>query len=486
MPEKIVNTTGNTKTSQKPTRKSSLFASGKQKSFSEVFVCRLEDETIQGLHLRKTGTGLVSRCVTVATVAEATNLKKTLGRKCPIVVLLGKSKYLLKVLDVPKVATEEVTTLLSLEIEALLPHDYGAVEISYQPVPSEKEGYQTYQTHICRREVLSEEISILSRFDLKADYILPSAAIWKAVFEFLDVEIDLLVATVDVNQLEIAENRKGHSFGIRVINSSGSGEDNTQLERGLIDCIRPILTETSPDDLPLKIGWLGQGCPSYLSNGRLDFQDISHHITHRIGTDDSGSHPGAFLEIAGGALLALRHPEILQVGNMLPREMTLRRQQKSMYIRMACAMTCFLLASLLTWAALKIAIFRYQNLNSNLTQEISLIKTEGEFVGRRIRQLKAVTAARETRNHFVNILEGLYEATPAGLTYSYVELGDNGKVRLRGQAESLSLPFLVPERLEKQSMFEQVLLRDAGQMKRDAGTITEFRIDCRLSRGEQK
>lgn len=486
MPEIDSNPTRNTKTTPKPSRNSFSFARGKKKSFSEVLVCRLDNETIQGIHLKNTGSGLVSRGVTVTTVEEATNLKNSLGRKCPIIVVLGKSKYLLKVLDVPKVATEEVATLLSLEAEALLPHDYGAVEISYQPVPSKREEYQTYQIHLCRREALSEEISVLSRLDIKVDYILPSAVIWKAVFEFLEVEIDLLVAPVDVNQLEIAENRKGHTLGIRVVDSSEHKTDGSQFEKGLIDCIRPILTETSPDNRPLKIGWLGRGCPSYLSNGKLDFQDISHHITHQINMDDSDSRPNTFLEMAGGALLTLKRPDFLQTCNMLPREMTLRRQQKSIYIRMACAMTCFLFAGLLTWAALKIAIFRYQKINTNLTQEISFIKTEGEFVGRRIQQLKAVTAARDTSNHFKNILEGLYEATPAGMTYSYVELGGNGEVRLRGQAESLSLPFLVPERLEKQPMFEQVLLRDAGQMKRDAGTITEFRIDCRLSQGEQK
>ena len=102
----------------------------------------------------------------------------------------------------------------------------------------------------------------------------------------------------------------------------------------------------------------------------------------------------------------------------------------------------------------------------------------------RIEQLRAVRAARSTDRDFYRVLSGLYEATPEGVSYSQVNLGAEGGLHLRGQAESLAMPFLLPERLEAQEAFEQVLLQDAGQVKKAGGSVTEFRIDCRLSRAD--
>jgi len=129
-------------------------------------------------------------------------------------------------------------------------------------------------------------------------------------------------------------------------------------------------------------------------------------------------------------------------------------------------------------------MFRYGRVRRSLGERISAIRAEGQTIGRRIEQLRAVRAARSTDRDFYRVLSGLYEATPEGVSYSQVNLGAEGGLHPRGQAESLAMPFLLPERLEAQEAFEQVLLQDAGQVKKAGGSVTEFRIDCRLSRAD--
>jgi hypothetical protein len=176
---------------------------------------------------------------------------------------------------------------------------------------------------------------------------------------------------------------------------------------------------------------------------------------------------------------------VFYTGNLLPNEKAIQQVQRIFYKHFIAAAMVVVCSLLVIYGSLKIAIFRYERFSSDLNKKISLIKTEGEEVGRRIDQLRAIQTARRTRNDFYDVLTGLYNSTPQdAITYSQVELTEEGVIHLRGQAKMLSQPFAMPEKLEKETIFEQVLLKDAGQAKRGGRSITEFRIDCKLRRTE--
>jgi hypothetical protein len=148
---------------------------------------------------------------------------------------------------------------------------------------------------------------------------------------------------------------------------------------------------------------------------------------------------------------------------------------------MAAIFFCAALA--IAFAALRVSLTRSQALEADLSAGIARIKSDGEAVERQIRQLAAVRSARASRNDLSRVAAGLVEATPPEVTYSQIELTETGRLRLLGQATSLSMPFLMPERLEKQPAFRDVMLYDAGQQKRAEGSVAEFRIECNLRRG---
>ncbi|MEM1330082.1 MAG: hypothetical protein AAGG07_05940 [Planctomycetota bacterium] len=109
------------------------------------------------------------------------------------------------------------------------------------------------------------------------------------------------------------------------------------------------------------------------------------------------------------------------------------------------------------------------------------IRVAGRAVEHRLEQLGVVAETRTTRGHFARVLVGLHRASPAeGLSFSRIELQRDGKVVLRGQADALSLPFQLPERLEADRAFADVVLTDAGQSRRGRGTVSEFSAEARL------
>jgi hypothetical protein len=177
---------------------------------------------------------------------------------------------------------------------------------------------------------------------------------------------------------------------------------------------------------------------------------------------------------------------LLHTANLLPRRLVLAAKARAVYRTLAVAGASLLLAVVLLYSALQIAIHRYRRVNEDLTERIGRIKAEGEAVGWQIAQLEAVRSLRASSGDLLEIIAGLTEGTPREITYSDVELLDSGDIRLHGQAESVSLPFLLPENLQKQPQFKRVVLQSVGQKQQGAGSATDFRMDCELARKSYK
>jgi hypothetical protein len=431
------------------------------------------------VYLNRANSHIESQQLIATTAKETSTFVETLGKKCFTVGLLPKSKYFAKVLEVPNVQSQELPTMLALEAEALFPPDFGPIEISYRRLPSLRESYQKYEVYIARRNELGEYVSILQRLGINVDFILPSAVIWANLFDAGDVP-DLFVASAGSDQLEAAASYRDRAVAVRTI-EAGQG-----LDRSLVEFIRPFLDPAVPEAAPLVIGWIGTHHPIYLENRRVVFKEMNHLLPGVSETRKNDPEQNALLHVSAVALLKLGPDVAAGTANMLPRDIVLRKEKRLLYRSLAVTAASIVCTLFLVFLALKIAGARYDATSRELAGKIAAIKTEGDAVGRRIEQLKAIRAARVTRSDFYSVLAGLYEATPIEplevVTYSQVQLDEDGGLSLHGQAKSLSWPFLLPERLEKEAAFEEVLLKDAGQSKRGEGSIAEFRIDGKLKR----
>ncbi|MGE5608214.1 MAG: hypothetical protein ACM359_03080 [Bacillota bacterium] len=453
---------------------------GQKGRLTQVFVCLPLEGAVHGIHLRLQRSGRESRAIRIAAVSEWKKASKELGGRCPVVAILPKSLYLVRTVELPPVAGEEVSPMLKLEVGAHLPPEFGAVEISYRPLDPRKEGNPGYESYVARRQELNDYLARLIAVGIYPDLILPSCVVWSLLLDQAQ-GTDLLVASLGAEQLEAASRSPVGAVNIRTI-AAGHGDGRAEIiQRSLIEYVRSLLMQRSLEREAVAIGWFGSGCPSHLANGRILFRDIAEVLPGIRGTEEPADAVSLTLRCFAEGLLAAGEDWALQLSNLLPSEVVDRKQQRAVRRLTLLGGLLVLLACVLAGVALKIASHRYRARMADLSARIALIRREGESVGRRIEQLQAIQAARATCNDFTQVIAGLCDSAPAGLSYSNIDMDEDGRIRLQGQAESLAMAFLLPEQLEKQGGFLDVQPGDAARSRKGEGTIAEFRVNCRLS-----
>jgi len=249
----------------------------------------------------------------------------------------------------------------------------------------------------------------------------------------------------------------------------------------LAECIRSLVAQASPESFPLTIGWIGKRCKIPIAAGSVILKEIEPTYEHVFCGEKEVDHE-TFMDAAAFALATHCPVSLLNTVNLIPKTIRDKRLQSTIRRNVIGGLGILFTALLLAYVAIEIAIRRYDSVFTDTNSKVLAIKANGEKIGRRIEQLEAIRAARSTRNDLYHILDALHRATPSDISYSNVELNENRQLRLRGQAKSLALPFLLPQELEKERAFSGVVLKDAGQVKKSGGTITEFRIECTLGK----
>ncbi len=464
--------------------KGARFASGSGKTpFAELFVCQLVDGVAHCVHIRRGQSPKEAHSKTITSVSEAQQALSGLDKRCPIIAILPKSFYLTKTLEIPKVPLRQVPVMLGLEVEAILSREFGPAEVSYRLLTPEGDNRNRYEVYISRQKVLKNHLNSLADLGLRPDFIIPSAFMWQRVLAN-SRQVDLFVTfSSATGQIETASSGPDGQMFIR---SFPVSDDSLwpSSKRDIVECIRSVFmqSQSKPDSSPLTVGWIGENCPSFSVNGRVVFRDITQRFVPEQNQKGNKQDPEPLVCITASSLLNGDDAESLRAANLLPRQIMLQHSQRSIHKNLIIGATLVVLGLILVCIALKIAIKRYGTRNTDLSQKIALIRTSGEAAGRKITQLKAIQAALMTKNDFYNVVSGLYSATPHGVTYSHVELKDSGEMTLRGQAESVSLPFLLPEKFESSPVFDNIVLQSAGQKTKGSGSITEFRLTCQLRR----
>lgn len=399
-------------------------------------------------------------------------------KKSILIVCLPKSRYLTKTLHIPQVEPHEVPSILRLEAEAQLPADYGPIEIAYTPLAgSEENGYRSYWVYICQMEVLDRCLSELSAYSILPQMILPSSVCWQQFFRQYP-DFNAVAVPVNENGLEVSfPDAQG-----RVVTRTLSLLPEEGQESGIIRCISSALGSGFAEEKDFTIGWFAPDQSVQTNSGRVRFLNLPDFLDNSVLDGEAliRQHPGSFL--AANLLLQDSLRGVGATENLVPSELLHRFEVQRLYRKTAMGFLAILLGLIVVFAALQASIYRYERITEHLHNQIERIRQEGLYAGKQIEQLKAVHAAVRTRNDFNELLLGLHEATPFGITYSHIELLKTGEVRLRGSSPSLSSLFLLPERLEKQPLFERVQLEDAGQTNRSGGSIAEFVIKMQFMR----
>ncbi len=385
------------------------------------------------------------------------------------VALLPKRCYMVRCVDAPRLPAAEVAGALRLEMEAGLPADFGDFSVSWRVVGSDRADRVRYEVYVARSDALEAWAAKLSGAGCPADVVLPAAVAWAGCFDLCD-DVSMFVAPLgEPGQMESAARKDDGTVSVRTLRADADHPE--ALVRGLTEEVRRLRSAPGGDG-PLRIAWLGDSQPPECGDG-IEFVDVGR----QAGAADAAVIPA----LAGRALLRAGDDELLRTADLTPRPAAGDVAARGLYRKAGLVSIALLAACALFYTGLQVLAYRSRAMASYYGAAIAGIESEGEAIGRKIEQLRALTDVRRTRGSFQGVLKGLYAATPDGVTYSQVDLTGEGELRLRGTAVSLAQAFVLPERLEEQAPFEQVLLRDAAQSQRGDGTVTEFRVDCLLA-----
>lgn len=447
----------------------------------EVVICDFFNDQLACCHLRKKNGRITTTVYSIDSAQDIRRLKRDASRECRFVAVLPKSAYLARTVQLPLIDPNQMQEMIRLEAEGLAPAGFGSFEFAHcckKDDQTDRRRFEIFLARSCEMEVF---LSHFQRYGVTPDVILPSQVLWDAILNRTP-NIDVLACACGGSGVELACRHAEESILVRSVKgSSTTSRYRQEMTDALVEFLRSTSDENSLNAAQRTIGRLGQDCPEIPLNGDVSVYDVSRDvgIDQRIDIDSKKVSTSSL--IAGLLLLDGDLAPIWSTANLLPAGIQSKRDHRLVYQSLMVTAAATITTVLLIYAAIQVAIWRNQSANEEILQKIVVIKDEGALIGSRLKQIELLRDANASRRRFLNLIEGLHHATPLGVTYNKLTLTADGQVRLRGQAASVALPFELPEKLDAQPIFKDVLLQDAGSVQRAGGSLTEFRIDCQLA-----
>lgn len=407
-------------------------------------------------------------------------LDKPRDTNARMVCLLPKRHYLVRTAVLPQTSYENVRAMVQLETQTEMPADYGELEIAYRKACDNGNGYSTFEVYVAKRKELETALSRLKDAGIIPDLILPSAVVWANVLH--QSQSHWLASTVGANQVELAALSKSRMLLLRSLAMDDISPASGRISAGITEFVRSVLSETQCPGSELKVQLGSRAKPEPLNNSEgIEWQRV---VSQSILSPTSNEHPTgvtAFL-LSAAELYFQQTDESSTSYNLLPVEF--QRSKDRGVVRRYSIRGAILLAVCiaLVWLLCQVMAYRYQRIGRDVAKSVESIRIEGQSIGAKIQQINTAHQVMESRDLISRTLNALLIATPKGASYSVVDVSMDGTVRLQGQAESLSQCFLLPESLVQSGMFQDVNMRDAGQVTKGEGSIAEFRIECKLKK----
>lgn len=439
----------------------------------DMILYRLSGDLVRAEAVLRRGRQLKIRQALLRTPADKAALLGKGKRRSFVIGVLPRLDYLSRVVEVPPAPADEMSSMIALRAEASVPPGFENAEISYARIGTTHQGLVRCQVYIARRDKVDEQIAALRKTGLVTDYVIPSATVLEAMFAELG-NCDLLVVETANGRLETAFREPTGELSVRACDDERRGE-SVGIPSAVIESLRSLMGRRSREAEPLKVLWIGRNVPQS-QNEQFSVEAVTPEAP-------VGNEEDVALQVAGPAMMRRADQQMLGTANLLPRSIRLK-QQREQGLKTAGIGAAMAMAAI---GCLHLSLIIRSNMYERRYQEVSHaasnIRRQGEWLGRRREQLTEVRQARHTSTYFYDVLRGLYYATPEGITYSHIDFMPDGRIRLRGQATSMAMPYRLPNELERRGVFRRVLVRDAGQRKHADGTMIEFSIEGQLDVG---
>ncbi len=396
-------------------------------------------------------------------------------RRAPAYLVLPKSSYVLRDIELPAASAHDTERMLALEAGTNVPDELAPVETGHVALeaPGERDGFHRFEIYAARRATLLAAQAAMTERSMRAPCIVPSALLWRWMLARLAPDTVVAMETGE-GTVELARLDAVGTLTVRTAHLDAAS---------LGEALRPLLPpagaiEDGPDGMR-DVPWIGPHWPAE-DIGPLRFVDARDvdALTEIV------PHATEEPMLATAALLLRQHARDvrLRTANLLPSSLGSALAQRRQRRRLVTASACLLAALLFLVGALHARVYRLDRALAQLQQETEHVRAAGRLVGIQLEQLRQVHAAQRTVNDLQDVVGGVLDATPEGVAYSRLALQPDGRLDMEAHAASLSVLYTLPERLESVPAFTDVSSHGAGQRDFAGGAVAEYRLSARLQR----
>lgn len=438
------------------------------------------------------------------------------------VAILPRNHWLTRVVELPWAEPEERAAMLRLEAEASVPGGFGAIETGHRLI-SRSGGTAFWEVSIARQGVVEAVVEACRASEQELEAVVPSSLVWDRLLRCSgsgsqggllmaatwdaspDQEGEAEVAfrgadgSVVARSLRWAPGRSATAANLRTVGEALTAAREAHQAWGKASGLgrkdgaadHAADSADSAGDRPRTAWWTrarrGANAAPQETPHRVDGMALPPGVwpvesakgALALLDRASGSSTRHILEAASAAGLGSADDPVIASASLLPRGHHRRRQRRVVARQLAVGVAGAVCGVSLLGGALTVAAIRWEVASAELLAVIKTIDRDGEEVGEKLERLSAVAEARTSRDDFGSVLLALHRVTPSqGISFNQVQRSPEGQLQVRGQADSLAMPFELILAMEADSAFRNVSLKDVGQTKKVGGTVVEFRLEA--------
>ena len=473
---------------------------------SELVGIDLSNNCLKIAHLRASEiVSLLSKDVSGLSDEEVSRAIKglyaELKAKGPRVISVIPSTMLItKNIEIPSVNPQEIKDIINLQAGRHTPYSREEIVVDYIEIGNYKHSYTKILLVIVARSVLKKQFDIISKAGLKLENVLlASEGVSISAQKLLKAEssnFPAAIANIDSLSTDFTVVFKNKLVFIRSIPIGASAliEDKERFQLRFSEELKRSLEAYQSEDIekvPTQLiltGVSGDWRQLEVVLGEaihLPVQVMPYFknlvIKGAAGKAVADTEKVSFLNVIS-CLLACEETKI----NLIPEEIKLKKAieergrdliKTGIFIISACILIFFIMMSKIYFKNTYLA-----SLNSKYQSfEEEARKLESDFA-----KSMMIKDYLSKRGFSLEVLVELYNTTPLEIEFNDIKFEDQGKLTVKGTAESTSKVFSFVDTMEKSKYFKDVKTKYTTKRREGLKDLTDFEIDCLLVRQIRK
>lgn len=421
-------------------------------------------------------------------------------KKAEVINIIPSHMVITKNIEVPSIDQKEIREIINLQAGHHTPYSREEIIVDYIEVGVYKRSYTKILLVILTRNMVKRQSDILEKAGLRVGRVLLAAEgfshfIPKAA-KLENNELPLCITNVDASFSDFTIALKGKTLFVRSI-PIGAEHLAVDRERGEIrftEELRRSLEayqgeniESSPNAFILTgaIEELKGIEPKLNSALRIPVKILPYFSSVNVAADilreASLFRRVSFLDVIS-PVLALEEMKV----DLIPEEIRLRRSleergrdliKTGIYIMTLFVMVVLMLVSKIYFKSIHL---------KNLDKKYGAFGEEARKLEKDYLEIGIIRNYLVNRGYSLDVITELHTITPLSIKLDDIRYEAQGKLAIRGTAESMSAVFSFVDNMEKSGLFRDVKTKYTSKRKEGTKDLADFEINCSLEKGADR